>query len=532
MAAAPPNFLPIPVLPALVLQPVPVPNPALPQTDWNALSAAMQTVAAESANIPNSNVMQQIVAMNANMNTLVGGFNQLQNQLILGHNNLIGAFPGIVNTLNLILGGLNVVMERQAVKCFRLDLVPMRAHNAAAPASGHIQYPPNIVVAAPLPVTIGDAMMLTGPQYFAAINALIAANAPGLVAIANNVPFPQMQNHFLSYLDRSSKMLMNLFQRISTRLRHAHALPAAVYPAPLYEKLRGSRSQPVPKRHTADLMRPSCDLSCRWPVCASRPPKGRQRRPNCQSAAVGGQPNASPQNRARCPLLAVPRQDDSTACAWDVREFATSTACAADIDVLYSHLVPMNVVASDSTVSTPVSNFAPPTSHARARRPPPWTHSMEVNRTSGQASLIRLRRSFLLFETLSYELNYLKPLVHFIKPGLSSQARCIPSIDGCWEILGCWDACVEQHGAIWIIMDVKTTQRPRYFGAEQHNARAPHLWCRVACAEPHGGYTNEKTTKVAPDIQASKRALVYSSLDKHDQTRPRAGVKVPIWIVR
>ncbi|KAJ6520854.1 hypothetical protein B0H19DRAFT_1204466 [Mycena capillaripes] len=52
--AAPPNFLPIPVVPPLVLQPVPVPNPALPQTNWNALSGAMQTVAAETANIPNS----------------------------------------------------------------------------------------------------------------------------------------------------------------------------------------------------------------------------------------------------------------------------------------------------------------------------------------------------------------------------------------------------------------------------------------------------------------------------------------------
>jgi hypothetical protein len=52
--AAPPNFLPIPVVPPLVLQPVPVPNPALPQTNWNALSAAMQTVAAETANVPNS----------------------------------------------------------------------------------------------------------------------------------------------------------------------------------------------------------------------------------------------------------------------------------------------------------------------------------------------------------------------------------------------------------------------------------------------------------------------------------------------
>ncbi|KAJ6574129.1 hypothetical protein B0H19DRAFT_1371345 [Mycena capillaripes] len=153
----------------------------------------MQTVAAETANIPNSNPMQQIVAMNANMNTLVGGFNQLQGQLVQGHNAVVGALPGIINALNLILGGLNTVIER-------LDLVPMRAHNAAAPASGHIQYPPNIVAAAPLPVTVGDAIMLTGPQYFAAINALIAANAPGLAAIANNAPFPQMQNHFLSYL--------------------------------------------------------------------------------------------------------------------------------------------------------------------------------------------------------------------------------------------------------------------------------------------------------------------------------------------
>ncbi|KAJ7190497.1 hypothetical protein GGX14DRAFT_579769 [Mycena pura] len=34
------------------------------------------------------------------------------------------------------------------------------------------------------------------------------------------------------------------------------------------------------------------------------------------------------------------RTDDSAACAWDVRVFATSTAWVADIDVLYSHLVP------------------------------------------------------------------------------------------------------------------------------------------------------------------------------------------------
>ncbi|KAJ7788447.1 hypothetical protein B0H14DRAFT_2628271 [Mycena olivaceomarginata] len=185
--ATPPDFLPIPVFPALVLQPIPVLNPVLPQTNWNTLFATMQTVATKTANIPNLNPIQQIVAMNANMNTLVRGFNQLQGQLIQGYYVIVGALPGIINMLN--LSGVSTP----------LDLMPMHAHNATVPASGHIQYPPNIVVVVPLLATVGDAM-LTGPQYFAAIDALMTANAPDLMVIANNVPSPQMQNHFLSYL--------------------------------------------------------------------------------------------------------------------------------------------------------------------------------------------------------------------------------------------------------------------------------------------------------------------------------------------
>jgi hypothetical protein len=39
--------------------------------------------------------------MNANMNTLVRGFNQLQGQLIQGYYAIVGALPGIINMLNL-----------------------------------------------------------------------------------------------------------------------------------------------------------------------------------------------------------------------------------------------------------------------------------------------------------------------------------------------------------------------------------------------------------------------------------------------
>ena len=41
-----------------------------------------------------------------------------------------------------------------------------------------------------------------GPQYIAAINHLVANNAPGLVALPGgiNVPLLAKQQHFLSYL--------------------------------------------------------------------------------------------------------------------------------------------------------------------------------------------------------------------------------------------------------------------------------------------------------------------------------------------
>ncbi|KAJ7434374.1 hypothetical protein B0H11DRAFT_1999759 [Mycena galericulata] len=166
------NQLP-PAVP-LVLQPLPVPNPALAQPNWNALSAAMQTVATETANIPNSNPLQQIVAMNANMLQLVQAFNLLQNQLVISHNAIVA----------------------------RLDLVPMRGHNGAATASGILQYPPGVVANTLLPVTLADALAFSGPQYIQAINHLIASNAPGLVPVpgGNNATLPAKRQHFLNYL--------------------------------------------------------------------------------------------------------------------------------------------------------------------------------------------------------------------------------------------------------------------------------------------------------------------------------------------
>ncbi|KAJ7434272.1 hypothetical protein B0H11DRAFT_1938770 [Mycena galericulata] len=179
----------VPLLPAagpLALQPVPVPNPALPQPGWITLSAALQTLANEMVNMPNSNPMQQIATMNLNMIQLVNGFNQLQGQLLQG--------------LNDVATGLNTLMDNHAEVIDRLDLVPMRAHNAAAPASGVLQYPPNIAVALPLPTTLEQALGLSAPQYLAAINALRAGGAPALQAVTPNASLAVKRQHFLRYM--------------------------------------------------------------------------------------------------------------------------------------------------------------------------------------------------------------------------------------------------------------------------------------------------------------------------------------------
>ncbi|KAJ7107842.1 hypothetical protein C8R44DRAFT_986941 [Mycena epipterygia] len=177
------NQAPRPPFPPLVLQPLPVPNHALPQPNWNVMSAAMQTMAVEAVNIPNSNPTQQIIAMNQNMIQVVLAFNQVQAQVVATHN-------AVITSNRLLTEGL--------------QLVPMRSHNAAATASTHLRYPPGVPapVAAgeAIPITLADAVGLTGPQSVAAVNALIAAGAPGLLPVPLNAPALAKRRHFLNYM--------------------------------------------------------------------------------------------------------------------------------------------------------------------------------------------------------------------------------------------------------------------------------------------------------------------------------------------
>jgi hypothetical protein len=79
-------------------------------------------------------------------------FNDLQLQLVTGLNTVIQSFSPLQSSAETCRNLL-----------FRLDLAPMRFHNAAAPASGSVCYPPGIVAAPPLPITISDAIALNGP---------------------------------------------------------------------------------------------------------------------------------------------------------------------------------------------------------------------------------------------------------------------------------------------------------------------------------------------------------------------------------
>ncbi|KAJ7743056.1 hypothetical protein DFH07DRAFT_777547, partial [Mycena maculata] len=184
------NQAPLPPFPPLVLQQLPVPNPALPQPNWNVLSAAMQTMAVEAVNIPNSNPMQQIIAMNQNMTQLVQAFNQVQAQVVATHN-------AVITSNQLLTEGWHYSRSS-------LQLVPMRSHNAAATASTHLRYPPGVpapvAVGGAMPITLADAVGLTGPQSVAAVNALIAAGAPGLLPVPLNAPALAKRRHFLDYM--------------------------------------------------------------------------------------------------------------------------------------------------------------------------------------------------------------------------------------------------------------------------------------------------------------------------------------------
>jgi len=123
----------------------------------------------------NTNINDQIRAMNDAMDQAVREFNELQHELTTT---------------------LNAVLQR----CTVLDLIPMWTHNARAPASGTIRYPPGIARTAPLPVTIADAVRLDGAQAGAALAALEAANAPNLRPLAPDAGDAEKKQHLLEYL--------------------------------------------------------------------------------------------------------------------------------------------------------------------------------------------------------------------------------------------------------------------------------------------------------------------------------------------
>ncbi|KAJ7466883.1 hypothetical protein FB451DRAFT_1259409 [Mycena latifolia] len=105
-----------------------------------------------------------------------------------------------------------------------IALAPMRSHNATSPVSSYVLYPAGIITVAPLPITIANALSLTGvyclcisplfcaspaflmfsstqgPQYLEAIDALILANAPGLAAVPDNATDAEKRLHLLHYL--------------------------------------------------------------------------------------------------------------------------------------------------------------------------------------------------------------------------------------------------------------------------------------------------------------------------------------------
>ncbi|CAK5268437.1 unnamed protein product, partial [Mycena citricolor] len=237
----PPRHLP-PARPIQLLE-LPLADVVLPQPDWNELSVGMQTVAAETAKIPNMNPTQQILAMNQNMLRLVAGFNQLQEQLVGGHNTMIEHQGAAVARLDTLAAGqdataarldtlaagqdttvacldaidarLNAIIVRQDILAAgqgvavarldnvvqRLDLVPMRAYNATAGPYELVQYPPGIVQTPAMPTTVEQALGgFTATQYLHAINDLIAAGAPGLMPVITNGSLQVKRQHFLSYM--------------------------------------------------------------------------------------------------------------------------------------------------------------------------------------------------------------------------------------------------------------------------------------------------------------------------------------------
>ncbi|KAJ7615595.1 hypothetical protein DFH06DRAFT_1239570 [Mycena polygramma] len=101
---------------------------------------------------------------------------------------------------NGVVAGLSTVLDTLAMLDAKMDLIPMRAHNAAISMCDAFAYPPGIVEGGPLPINLFYADEMNDAQWLAAIHALIHAKAPGFIAPADDAPLEEKRQRFLQYL--------------------------------------------------------------------------------------------------------------------------------------------------------------------------------------------------------------------------------------------------------------------------------------------------------------------------------------------
>jgi len=158
MNQAPNTIAPIPVLP-------PFPAQDLPQANWQHIANAFDTLATETANIPNFAPAQQL-------------------DIIATH---LGHMTTVLNHLVVLVGNLSTAVTEAN------SLSPIRLHNASASTTARLRYPNNAPIAQ-LPQTKADAIELSGASA-AAASALL-----GLAALPPNSTALERRRQFLDHI--------------------------------------------------------------------------------------------------------------------------------------------------------------------------------------------------------------------------------------------------------------------------------------------------------------------------------------------